>query len=320
MSIEFSNIFYRTLVRYFRWGGKMKTTYRMMGIADFITLANGLLGVAALMFIILAVEELQNPYFADGVKTNYIWGAMVCIMLSVIGDIIDGPIARKYSKRKLLGGTLDVMSDCISFCVAPALLMFVMFGRWGEASPLWTVSLGIASCWVIVTGMLRLARFQYEQASDKAYFHGLASPGNAMILITVAALIWLQPSSGFGPGVTTDGLFDGFGPHNDSLVEKPFFDFLILPVMFISGGLMIADRKLPKNKHGLPMKVSAIQGLAILFGTLISWTQSTEFAVDMDNTTPQFLLYSISAILLIFYILSGPKMSELQEQQDSESE
>ena len=107
----------------------MKSTYRMMGIADFITLANGLLGVAAILFIILAVEELQNPYFSDGVKTNYIWGAMTCILLSVAGDIIDGPVARKYSKRKLLGGTLDVMSDCISFCVAPALLMFVMFGR-----------------------------------------------------------------------------------------------------------------------------------------------------------------------------------------------
>ena len=104
----------------------------MMGIADLITLANGLLGVAALMFIVLAVEELQNPYFADGVKKNYIWGAMTCILLSVIGDIIDGPVARKYSKRKLLGGTLDVMSDCISFCVAPALLVFVMFGRWGK--------------------------------------------------------------------------------------------------------------------------------------------------------------------------------------------
>ena len=104
----------------------------MMGIADFITLANGLLGVAAILFIILAVEKLQNPYFSDGVKTNYIWGAMTCILLSVAGDIIDGPVARKYSKRKLLGGTLDVMSDCISFCVAPALLMFVMFGRWGK--------------------------------------------------------------------------------------------------------------------------------------------------------------------------------------------
>ena len=122
----------------------MKTTFRMMGIADFITLANGLLGVAALMFIILAVEDLQNPFFAEGIKTNYIWGAMACIMFSVIGDIIDGPIARKYSKRKLLGGTLDVMSDCVSFCVAPALLMFVMFGRWGEASPLWTISLAVS--------------------------------------------------------------------------------------------------------------------------------------------------------------------------------
>ena len=96
------------------------------------------------------------------------------------------------------------MSDCISFCVAPALLIFVMFGRWGEAAPIWSISLGIAACWVIVTGMLRLARFQYEEASDKVYFHGLASPANAMVLITAAALIWLQPSSGFGPDVTTD--------------------------------------------------------------------------------------------------------------------
>ncbi len=124
-----------------------------MGIADFITLANGLLGVAALMFIILAVEDLQNPFFDQGIKTNYVWGAMTCIMLSVIGDVIDGPIARKYSKRKLLGGTLDVMSDCISFCVAPALLMFMMFGRWGEASPMWTISLGIAAGNIVVNGI-----------------------------------------------------------------------------------------------------------------------------------------------------------------------
>ena len=297
----------------------MKSTFRLMGIADIITLINGLLGVSALMFIILAVEKLQNPYFADGVNTNYIWGAMTCIMLSVIGDIIDGPIARRYSKRKLLGGTLDVMSDCISFCVAPALLMFVMFGRWGEASPAWTISLGIAAAWIIVTGMLRLARFQYEEASDKVYFHGLASPGNAMVLITVAALISLQPATGFGPDVSTDCIFC-FEPSNSS-VEKPYFDFIILPVMFISGGLMIADRKLPKNKHGLPMKISAIQGLAILFGTLLSWVHATESGIDLGNTKPQFLLYSISAILLIFYIITGPRQSELQERQQlTESE
>ncbi len=289
-----------------------------MGIADIITLINGLLGVAALMFIILAVEELQNPYFADGVKTNYIWGAMTCIMLSVIGDIIDGPIARKYSKRKLLGGTLDVMSDCISFCVAPALLMFVMFGRWGEASPAWTISLGIAAGWIIITGMLRLARFQYEEASDQSYFNGLASPGNAMILITIAGLIWLQPSTGFGPSVSTECIFC-FQP-SDSSIEKPYFDFIILPIMFISGGLMISDRKLPKNKHGLPMKLSAIQGMSILIATVMSWILSTEFAVDLENTKPQFFLYLISAFLLTFYIITGPTQSEIQDTNLNESE
>ena len=288
-----------------------------MGIADFITLANGLLGVAALMFIILAVEELQNPYFADGVKTNYIWGAMTCILLSVIGDIIDGPIARRYSKRKLLGGTLDVMSDCVSFCVAPALLMFVMFGRWGEAAPIWSISLGIAACWVIVTGMLRLARFQYEEASDKVYFHGLASPANAMVLITAAALIWLQPSSGFGPDVTTDGFFDAF-TSSSTTVEKPYFDFLILPVMIISGGLMIADRKLPKNKSGWPMRISGIQLLSILGGTLLSWINATEYGIDLGDTRPQFILYLISGILLSFYIITGPKQSAAQQLKESE--
>ena len=296
----------------------MKTTYRMMGIADFITLANGLLGSAAIMFIILAVETLQNPYFDEGVKSNYIWLAMGCILLSAIGDIIDGPIARKYSKRRLLGGTLDVMSDCISFCVAPALLMFVMFGRWGEASPLWSVSLGIAGCWIIVTGMLRLARFQHEDGSDKNYFHGLASPGNAMILITVAAMIWLQPSSGYGPDVTTNCIF--CFEATSSSHEKPFFDFLILPVMFISGALMISDRKLSKAKKGIPMKLSAIQLLSIVSATILSILNSTEVGENLINTKFQFVLYSLSAILLVVYVVAGPKIVDMDSKESFESE
>ena len=296
----------------------MKTTYRMMGIADFITLANGLLGSAAIMFIILAVETLQTPYFDEGVKSNYIWLAMGCILLSAIGDIIDGPIARKYSKRRLLGGTLDVMSDCISFCVAPALLMFVMFGRWGEASPLWSVSLGIAGCWIIVTGMLRLARFQHEDGSDKNYFHGLASPGNAMILITVAAMIWLQPSSGYGPDVTTNCIF--CFEATSSSHEKPFFDFLILPVMFISGALMISDRKLSKAKKGIPMKLSALQLLFIVSATILSILNSTEVGENLINTKFQFVLYSLSAILLVVYVVAGPKIVEMDSDESFESE
>ena len=107
----------------------MKSTFKLMGIADFITIFNGLLGTCAILFLLLAVEDMSQPYFEGGVKVNYIWAAMMCIFLSAIGDIIDGPIARRYSKQQLLGGSLDIMSDCISFCVAPALMVFTMFSR-----------------------------------------------------------------------------------------------------------------------------------------------------------------------------------------------
>lgn len=293
----------------------MKTTYRMMGIADYITLFNGLLGTAAILFIILAVEDLHQPYYQGGLRTHYIWLAMLCILASVIGDIIDGPIARKYSKRKLLGGSLDIMSDCLSFCVAPALLIFVMFGRWGEASPFWTMSLAIASCWIIATGMLRLARFQFEQASDLNHFVGLSSPANALLLLSVAGIIWIQPSIGIGPELTTWDCAICFGKGT----AKPYFDFLMLPIMFISGGLMISDKPLSKLKGGIPRKLSVLQLLAMMIAILYSLKHTTisEHGNEMVGLNLAFILFIISALLVISYIVAGEKTDKSSEQDEN---
>jgi len=277
----------------------------MMGIADYITLFNGLLGTAAILFIILAVEDLHQPYYQGGLKTHYIWLAMLCILASVIGDIIDGPIARKYSKRKLLGGSLDIMSDCLSFCVAPALLIFVMFGRWGEASPFWTLSLAVASCWVIATGMLRLARFQYDQGSDLNHFVGLSSPANALLLLSFAGLIWIQPSTGFGPELTTWDCSICFGKGT----AKPYFDFMILPIMFISGGLMISDKPLSKLKGGTVMKLSILQLVIIMTAIIYSLknTAKSEHGEEMAGLEISFFLFAVSAILVLAYIIVGER-------------
>jgi len=288
----------------------MKTTFRMMGIADYITIFNGLLGTLAVFFILLAVDDMSKPYTDGGVLTDYIWAAMLCIILSAIGDIIDGPIARKYSKRQLLGGSLDIMSDCISFCVAPALMIFAMFGRWGEATPIWTVSLAIACSWMIACGMLRLARFQHEEGGYVPYFYGLASPANAMFILSAAGLIWLQPSSGYGPDLSTWSCDICFGEG-----EHPYLDFLILPLLFVSGGLMISDRKMSKLKSGIPMKLSVVQLTALLFAILhaMSLTQKDDAAIDLSGTSFTMFLFTVSLFLVLVYIVMGPRLVESQE-------
>ncbi|HIH57171.1 MAG TPA: hypothetical protein HA287_02160, partial [Candidatus Poseidoniaceae archaeon] len=55
----------------------MKTTYRMMGIADYITIVNGLLGTIAIFLLLLAVDDMGEPYTEGGVLTDYIWAAML---------------------------------------------------------------------------------------------------------------------------------------------------------------------------------------------------------------------------------------------------
>ena len=139
----------------------VKTTFRLMGIADWITLGNGLLGTLSIAFMIVAFDGF-NSEGGNHVSETYIWMAMLFITLSVFGDLIDGPIARTYSKRRHLGSYLDLMSDSISFGVAPAILVFGLFGQWGQTTPFWTISVVIVCCWVVICTMLRLARFQHE--------------------------------------------------------------------------------------------------------------------------------------------------------------
>ena len=293
----------------------MKTTYKMMGIADYITIVNGLLGTLAIFFLLLAVDDMSEPYTEGGILTDYIWAAMLCILLSAIGDIIDGPIARNYSKKQLLGGSLDIMSDCVSFCVAPALMVFAMFGRWGEATPIWTVSLAVACIWLIACGMLRLARFQHDEGGYVPYFHGLPSPANAMFVLSAAGMIWLQPSSGFGPDVTSWNCGFCFGEG-----ERPYLDFIILPILLLSGGLMISDRKMSKLKSGIPMKLSIIQMVAILTAVIhaMSYTERTDVAADLSNTGLTLLMFGVSLFLVLVYIVAGPRLIADDKLRESE--
>ncbi|MAS22901.1 MAG: hypothetical protein CMA44_01640 [Euryarchaeota archaeon] len=281
----------------------MKTTFRLMGIADWITLSNGLLGTFSIACLILAFDDFS---VIDGDSQKYIWWAMLLIIASVFGDLIDGPIARIYSKRRHLGGYLDLMSDSISFGVAPSLLVFGLFSRWGDATPIWTLSMAVVCCWVVMCTMLRLSRFQHESDSEKPWFHGLASPGSAILILSLSGLVILQPE------VATIELIET-GDQNGS--NYPL-DWLILPGMILAGCLMVSDRRLPKFSKGTGMNLSLLLLFSMFVATLI---QSMGWAQE-NGSTVSFVLLVIPLAIITTHILIGPKICDsMSTNADSES-
>jgi len=93
------------------------------------------------------------------------------IVLAAVFDMLDGRIARYTATGSAFGEELDSLVDCVSFGVAPALIMYFAFLRNGGE---WS---WILSFLYIVAAVFRLARFNIEQAGTaKVNFHGLPSP------------------------------------------------------------------------------------------------------------------------------------------------
>ena len=274
-----------------------------MGIADWITLSNGLLGTFSIACLILAFDDFS---VIDRGSEKYIWWAMLLIIVSVFGDLIDGPIARVYSKRRHLGGYLDLMSDSISFGVAPSLLVFGLFSRWGDATPIWTFSMAVVCCWVVMCTMLRLSRFQHESDSENPWFHGLASPGSAILILSLSGLVILQPEVATIEWIET-------GVQNGS--NYPL-DWLILPGMALVGCLMVSDRRLPKFSKGTGMNLSLLLLFSMFLATLI---QSMDWAQE-NGSTVSFLLLLIPLAIITTHISIGPKICDsMLTNPDSES-
>ena len=100
------------------------------------------------------------------------------IVWAAVTDLLDGRIARFTRTGSAFGGELDSLVDAISFGVAPAFIMYMLYfsdGSWSWVLPLLYV----------MAVVVRLARFNVEQEGEaKRHFHGLPSPTPGMILAT----------------------------------------------------------------------------------------------------------------------------------------
>ena len=117
--------------------------------------------------------------------------AVLAVVLAAILDGVDGRIARMLNAQSRFGAELDSLADCISFGVAPALILFV-WSLQGLPSFGWFAALGFAICMA-----LRLARFnaridiENQPHKSAGFLTGVPAPVGAGLAF-LPVYLWIE--------------------------------------------------------------------------------------------------------------------------------
>src|SRR2546429_6098966 len=116
--------------------------------------------------------------------------AALAILVAMVMDILDGRVARLIKATTQFGLEFDSLADVVSFCVAPAFLIY-SFALSELARPAW-----FGAFLFVICGALRLARFNIHTGTvDRRFFVGLPTPGPAGV---VASAVMLLPGARAG--------------------------------------------------------------------------------------------------------------------------
>jgi len=150
-----------------------------------VTAANPGVRLLPNVITVLALcSGLSAVQFALG--GNYPW-ALGAVTLAALLDSLDGRLARLLDATSRIGAELDSLADCISFGVAPAVVLFM----WAleDYRVGWPVALVFAVCVA-----LRLARFntllddQEALPFTREFFVGVPAPAGALLAFLPLAL------------------------------------------------------------------------------------------------------------------------------------
>ncbi len=199
------------------------------------------------LFIVPFFFTFANAFFGFLAVTNVFNGnymrAAYCVLFAALMDVLDGRLARALRTSSYLGMELDSLSDAISFCFAPAMLVFSLLqdkvGFLGIAVP------GFYLC----AGLLRLARFNQLSAKGVLpFFTGVPTPIAALFIVQlVINQVWIAESS---------------------------FRFLLQPswllmTVVVLALLMISPFRYPSFKKVNPTSKFALAGLVVMAGIII---------------------------------------------------
>jgi phosphatidylserine synthase len=136
--------------------------------ANLATLANGLLGVGAVLYTLAG---------------NKLW-AMLLVVLAIGFDGLDGILSRRSSRLPTaFGRVADSVADATSFGVAPAVMLAVHTSDGGLWSPYALLTTALAAGY-LAAAVARLVYFT-ARAHELPHFLGVPTPQSALAVVAV---------------------------------------------------------------------------------------------------------------------------------------
>jgi CDP-diacylglycerol--serine O-phosphatidyltransferase len=119
--------------------------------------------------------------------------AALAIFVAMVMDLLDGRVARLMKATSQFGVEFDSLADVVSFCVAPAFLVY-SFALGALGRPAW-----FGAFLFVICGALRLARFNVHTGTvDRRFFVGLSTPAAAGVVCSAVVLVRTPPAE---PGI-----------------------------------------------------------------------------------------------------------------------
>lgn len=240
------------------------TPLRQLSAADIVTLSNALVGFLAITYVV------------DG---KYMLASLL-VFIAILLDGLDGALARRFGTRHQFGRYLDFYADSVSFCFAPATLIYTVtydISR-GPAWVSWENALAVVMpTFYVCMGLLRLAKFA-EQGYQKPSFEGLPTPAAAFLLMSAFVLLGRDLPMDLG------------------------FQLTILFLSALAGLAMITGLRYPKLQGTLVIPSAA--------GILLMVLATSLLVLNRDHVTLSCYLALVGLILAVIYAVLGPLYSK----------
>jgi CDP-diacylglycerol--serine O-phosphatidyltransferase len=211
---------------------------KLISLADLFTFANGILGFIAITYIL---------------DDEFLIGSFL-IFVAMIMDGLDGAVARYLGSKHRMGRYLDSVSDTVSFCFAPAILLYATYydKRLGLASSFTNLQNGltmVASLLIVGLGILRLAIFSTRGYKLKNFL-GIPTPATTFFVVVACLLFGKSP-----PFISTQ-------------------PFVVLPMTIVIALLMISSIEFPKlrTNPSTICKITIFGGVVFISVLLIGFT------------------------------------------------